>query len=386
MSYWVRYVPVSLILLLLLWMHFRMAGWLASAACVRGSRARRAAVWAVFGVLSGLVCLGAVLGRGRVVQFLEHASWVPWFRALALTWALVSIGVFLALLVWRRLPEFDPARRRLFRASAGAFLAAPFAATAFGVFVQRGDLRVREIELPLPGLPRDLEGLRLVQLTDIHLGPFLSERELARAVDMANEWKGHLALVTGDLITAAGDALDACLNQLSRLRADAGILGCLGNHEVYAGAEDYTAMQGSRLGIEFLRGSSRLLRFGSASVNVAGVDYQPAGRPYLDGARGLLANGAQNILLSHNPDVFPAAAGQGWGLTIAGHTHGGQLNFEIFDQSFNLARFYTPYVYGVYRQARSAIYVSRGIGTVGIPARIGAPPEVACIRLVRAEG
>ncbi|MGB9605203.1 MAG: metallophosphoesterase, partial [Bryobacteraceae bacterium] len=88
---------------------------------------------------------------------------------------------------------------------------------------------------PVTGLPDDLEGLRIAQLTDIHLGPFLSERELARAVAMANEFRPHLAVVTGDLISARSGPLEACLRQLSRLKADAGILGCQGNHEIYAG-------------------------------------------------------------------------------------------------------------------------------------------------------
>jgi len=86
-------------------------------------------------------------------------------------------------------------------------------------------------------------------------------------------------------------------------------------------------------------------------------------------------------LLSHNPDVFDVAARQGWDLTIAGHTHGGQISVEILDQQLSASRFFTPYVYGLYRQGRSSIWVTRGIGTVGVPARIGAPPEVALIKL-----
>jgi predicted MPP superfamily phosphohydrolase len=94
-----------------------------------------------------------------------------------------------------------------------------------------------------------------------------------------------------------------------------------------------------------------------------------------------VAPGAVNVLLSHNPDVFPAAVRQGYNLVIAGHTHGGQVTVEILDQSINAARFFTPYVYGLYRQGNAAAYVTRGIGTIGIPARIGAPPEITLLRL-----
>jgi Predicted phosphohydrolases len=95
----------------------------------------------------------------------------------------------------------------------------------------------------------------------------------------------------------------------------------------------------------------------------------------------LIAPGVTNILLSHNPDVFPVAARQGYDLTIAGHTHGGQVNVEILHRDMNLVRFITPYIYGVYTEGKSSIFVTRGIGTVGVPARLGAPPEVALIRL-----
>ena len=121
-------------------------------------------------------------------------------------------------------------------------------------------------------------------------------------------------------------------------------------------------------------------------MNIAGVDYQKmSARPhYLQGAESMIAPNALNILLSHNPDVFPVAAQQGWDLTLAGHTHGGQVNVEILHQEINLARFYTPYVYGHYRSGNSSIYVTRGIGTIGMPARLGAPPEIAVLRLQKA--
>jgi predicted MPP superfamily phosphohydrolase len=119
-------------------------------------------------------------------------------------------------------------------------------------------------------------------------------------------------------------------------------------------------------------------------LNLAGVDYQRLREPYLEGSGSLIAPGAFNVLLSHNPDVFPVAARQGYGLTVSGHTHGGQVRVEILNADLNVARFYTRYVDGVYRQGGASVFVSRGIGTIGIPARFGAPPEVALLKLVRA--
>jgi len=159
------------------------------------------------------------------------------------------------------------------------------------------------------------------------------------------------------------------------------VLGCLGNHEIYTRTSDYVASHGARIGIDFLRSRARLLRFGDVSINFAGVDYQRFERPYLGGAERLIAPGILNVLLSHNPDVFPVAASQGYDLTIAGHTHGGQVDFEILHQHLNIARVYTPYVAGLYTRGQASVYVSTGLGTIGVPVRIGAPAEVALLRL-----
>jgi uncharacterized protein len=318
----------------------------------------------------------------------------PWLRGAvsggAYLWAFSSTGAYLIHRVWRLLfhrtgaAEFDPERRKFVNAAGNALVTAPIAVAGFGGLVQRTDFHVREVYIPVPNLPRDLHGLRLLQLSDIHLGPFLTERDLARVIDESQNLRPHLAFITGDLISMAGDPLDACLRQIARLRPDAGILGCMGNHEAYAGAQRYAAEQGARLGIDFLRDRARPLRFGAATLNIAGVDYQSIAEPksYLIGAGKLVAPGAVNVLLSHNPDVFPVAARQGFDLTVGGHTHGGQVNVEILHQDLNIARFLTPFVYGHYRLNRASLYVSRGIGTIGLPIRIGAPPEIALLRLI----
>ena len=322
-------------------------------------------------------------------QFNLPAAFEQIAGAVAQIWLFGSTAGYLLYLGWRLLArrvwrsDPDPARRHLIRATGGVLMAAPFALVGYGTFVERLRFRVREVDIPIPHLPGDLVGLRLAQVSDIHLSAFLSEKDLARVIDCANGLRPHVALVTGDLITDAGDPLDACLQQLARLRAEGGILACMGNHEYYARLEDYAERQGARLGIRFLRRQAVPLRFGRGVLNVAGVDYQRSGSHYLHDAERLVLPGACNVLLSHNPDVFPVAARQGYDLTVSGHTHGGQVSVEILHQQVNPARFTTPYVYGLYRE-KAAAYVTRGIGTIGIPARIGAPPEIALLRLRKA--
>jgi len=355
-----------------------------------GSRARSSRLrWAV---VVGLLISWSVLLVGFLLRFARvnryfSAWWPSWGSGIALVWAFLSVLLVAALVISRwglhARPEHNPARRAFLNSARTALFCTPAVVTGYGVFIQRFDLSLREQDLMFPDLPEDLHGLRLVQVTDIHLSPFLSERELARAVDMANETRAHLALVTGDLISTRHDPLDTCLRQLSRLRADAGIFGCLGNHEIYAYAEDYVEEHGARLGHRYLRHRAEPLKFGQATLNLAGVDYQRSGKPYLVGAERMVAPGAFNVLLSHNPDVFPVAARQGYRLTIAGHTHGGQVRVEILRQDLNIARFFTPYVDGLYRRDGAAVFVSRGIGTIGLPVRLGAPPEVNLLRLCR---
>ena len=376
---------------------FTCVQWRISVLCLGAGRARLSGSRLARLRAAVLACDG-LIALGYFCTFYERASraGIPGWIAgpvggAAMSYLLAATAVLVVYEALSRLArklgaDTDPSRRRAIQAGGTALMAAPFAALGYGMFIERLNFHVREVDIPLAGLAADLDGLRVVQLSDIHLSAFLSESDLARVVDAARGLRPQVALVTGDLISSTGDPLDACIRQLARLQADAGVYGCMGNHERYAHVEDYTAIAAKRVGIEFLRGRSRTLRFGGALLNLAGVDYQRVGdrELYLKGAEHMVMPGAANVLLSHNPDVFPVAARQGYHLVVAGHTHGGQVTVEILDQSISAARFFTPYVYGLYGSPRAAVWVTRGIGTIGIPARIGAPPEIALLRLRRA--
>jgi len=313
-------------------------------------------------------------------------------RYLADVWTATAFAAYALLLAggwvrrrWRRNSPSEapasPERRHLLETAASAAVAAPLAIAGYGTYIGRTRFEVKETSLAIPGLPKDLDGIRIAQLTDMHVGPFLSPRELETAVAMANEGKPHIAVVTGDIISQLGDPLDGALDVLARLRADSGVYGCMGNHENYAQCLGYAERYGGRKGIQFLRQDARTLRFGDSLLNLAGVDYQRRTRPYLEGADQLIHPGAVNLLLSHNPDVFPEAEALGYDLVISGHTHGGQVTVEIVEQTVNAGHFFTPYVVGEYRRNNAALYVSRGLGCVNLPMRIGAWPEVSLLKL-----
>jgi predicted MPP superfamily phosphohydrolase len=347
-----------------------------------GSRRNRVLLCGALAVSGAYVSLSMFFSLNRFASLLPARDWLYWLRGMGYLWALGTFAVFAMLMLLNRTPaRFSSERRRILDVAHGVVLASPAVIIGYGVLGERNRFQVKEADIAIPGLAKDLHGLRILQLSDIHMSPFLTEKDLMRVIGMANEAKPHLCVMTGDLITGIHDPIDLCMRHVAKVKADAGIICCNGNHEIFAQAEAHTKEYGARLGMNFLRHEKTTLRFGSAKMNIAGVDYQRFHAPYLVGMEKLVEPDAFNLLLSHNPDVFPVAARQGYQLTLAGHTHGGQITVEILEQYANVARFFTPYVYGRYEQDGASIYVTRGIGTVGVPARIGATPEITVVRL-----
>ncbi len=295
-------------------------------------------------------------------------------------------------------PPANPARRRFFRTAAYAAGAAPFAAALYGFIDERFDYVLHRVEVPIPRLPAALDGLRITQLSDIHISSFMSRHQVRRAVDMANRLGGDLAVVTGDLLTGRGDPLDDCVAELSRLRAPLGVWGCNGNHEIYAHVQEKAAELFRSYGMTMLRQNNAQITWRNASFNLIGVDYQrePAfssGYAHmLPDVETLLRRDRPNILLSHNPNSFYRASQLGIELSLAGHTHGGQVRVEILDHGVSPASFITDYIAGLYRRpaalagsagssSYASLYVNRGLGTIGIPVRLGVPPEITLLTL-----
>lgn len=297
----------------------------------------------------------------------------------------------------------DPGRRHFFKTATAVAGAAPFLGAVYGFASERLNYQIRRVEIPLANLPDTLDGMKIAQLSDIHLSGYISRDDVRRAVDMANELAPDLSVVTGDFITSAGDPLAECIEEIRKLAAPLGVYGCNGNHEIYAKAEDAAQQFFAQAGMKLLRGENATIEFRGAQLNLIGVDYQrergPGGKRIqtLAGAEKLVRRDMPNILLSHNPNSFDRAAELGIELSLAGHTHGGQVQVEILDHRLSPARFITNYIAGLYTrplgvaantQAPSAkhsqLYVNRGLGTVGAPVRLGVPPEITLITLRRA--
>ena len=316
-------------------------------------------------------------------------------------WVVCSLVAFLlAILLWpiRRVARStralgSPGRRQFLERSASAVVAAPFVAGAYGLFYGRLNLEVTAQRIRLARLPKAFAGFRIAQLSDIHIGPFMTEYQMRKYVRIANELKPDLIALTGDFVTWDASTQWAVVNALTGLHAPFGIFGCLGNHEAWSHTEDSITRMLQQVGIRILRRENVRVSTHGESFNLIGGDFETrrhmvpgnekfVGR-YLEGVESLVAPGMANILMSHNPDTFDRAAEMGIDLSLAGHTHGGQVALEFVSPEIAPSRLVTPYVAGWFQKPGGQLYVNRGIGTIGVPIRIGAPPEITVYELSR---
>lgn len=324
----------------------------------------------------------------------------PW----ATVWALGSTGAALVILVTRGLRRFrghadgssiDLSRRNFLATGARALAAVPFAVSGYGVFHERRRFEIESFDLPIAGLSSALDRLTIVQLTDIHVGPFMPEDEVEAFVEATNRLEPDLVALTGDFVSLRREEVLPCARALGKLKARRGVYACLGNHDFYTGAEDELVREMARRGIVVLRNQARSIRIGNSSLSVLGIDDLRSGEPNLAGALAQVGKDADEIrvLLSHRPEIFPEAARGSVEVVLAGHYHGGQVK-PLPGSDVSLARLLTRYAEGMFqlrlgpKDGRapkvSTLFVSRGVGITALPVRINCPPQIAHLVLRKA--
>lgn len=276
----------------------------------------------------------------------------------------------------------DPERRtflsRIIATTAGM---AAFGLAGSGVASALGEVQVRPVRVALRRLPDALSGFRIVQISDVHIGPTIGGAWLGSIVARINDLAPDLIVITGDLVDGSVEQLREHVAPLGLLSARHGVYFVTGNHEYYSGADAWIAELG-RLGIRVLRNERVTIGHGSASFDLAGVDdwtarnFDRGHGPDLAKALQGWDRGRELVLLAHQPKQIIEAAAHGVGLQLSGHTHGGQ----IFPGNI-LARLAQPYIAGLARHGDTQIYVSRGTGYWGPPMRVGAPAEITLIAL-----
>jgi uncharacterized protein len=278
----------------------------------------------------------------------------------------------------------DPSRRAVLGGMVNFGMVGTAASLAGVGFAQARSLpEVVEIEVPIEGLPEAAEGFRIVQLTDVHIGPTIRRDFLEQVVELTNGLEPDLVAITGDLVDGYVPQLAEHVAPLSRLRARHGSFFVTGNHEYYWDGPAWCE-EVQRLGLTVLCNEHRVIEHEGARLLVAGATDVQAGRgvPGHASDPATAREGAPpcdvDILLAHQPRSIYAAAKAGYDLQISGHTHGGQY----FPTNL-LVHLVQPYVAGLHLHERTLIYVSRGTGYWGPPMRVGAPHEITLLRLVR---
>jgi predicted MPP superfamily phosphohydrolase len=276
----------------------------------------------------------------------------------------------------------------------GGRIGAVIIAITLGVFIAFGYLGanalvVREVVAELPDLPPSFDGFRIVQLTDLHIGPHLPRKRLERIASEVSAMQPHMIVVTGDIVDDRSEDLEVYASVFGALTAPHGVFLIPGNHDIYAGwpAVERRLRRGD-LGTLLVNESRDITRDGS-TITVVGTG-DPAGRGFPDAnvapdiAKSLsgIPPGRTIIALAHNPSLFEALANGGVALTLSGHTHWGQVALPA--AGWSMAGMFLEDAMGINTRGRSLLYISPGTGYWGIPFRIGAIGEITLVTLRQA--
>lgn len=292
---------------------------------------------------------------------------------------------------------FLPRRRFLYMAGMAA---AGYAASAstLSAMDATDDFRIEQAVIKIPNLPEKLKGTTIALITDIHSSVFMTREEMDRYVAVMNGLKADIAVVAGDFVNSKLREVYPFAESFTALKAPLGVYGVTGNHDYYTGDIETVAKEVQDCGIRLLRNENLVIEKNGEKLFLLGMDdgniYDV--KPYLESGaspRGTIENmlkgipdGAPKIFVCHKPYPFEEYSSLGVDLMLSGHTHGGQVVIAQLDNvNLSFATLASRYVAGLYkaRSSRTAqLYVSRGVGTVGLPLRLNCPPEVTRIVLV----
>jgi uncharacterized protein len=239
---------------------------------------------------------------------------------------------------------------------------------------------VRSVDIPIRDLSPALAGLRIVQISDLHVGPTIGAGYVNRVVDLANDLRPDIVALTGDVVDGTIAELASAVACLARLKGR--VYFVPGNHEYYWNAAAW-CQHFATLGTTVLNNSQTAFHHGGAKVHVGGIADSAAGHfdkdnpPDIDAARPGSDGAAFKLLLAHRPETASKAAAAGFHLQLSGHTHGGQF----FPWTW-VIRFFHRHYLGLSKVGDTWIYVSPGTGTWGPPVRLGTKPEITLLRLV----
>ena len=279
------------------------------------------------------------------------------------------------------LPQNHDRRRFLMTGMNYGIIATAGIFTAYGFAEAKQIPDIKEVTIPVAGLPPDLDGFRIVQITDIHVSHTIRRPFVEKVVDVANSLDADIIALTGDLVDGSVARLETDVAPIGKLMSRYGNYFVTGNHEYYSGVDEWLRKI-KRLGFTVLLNEHRIIHHRQGRLLLAGVtDYRGGNFSQLhrsDPQRAVRNAPPADIkiLLAHQPKSIFDAAKAGFDVQISGHTHGGQ--FFPWNLAVGLDQ---PFVAGLHKHGNTRIYVSRGAGYWGPPVRVGSPSEITLIKL-----
>lgn len=362
-----------------------------------------AVIFIVFNIPWGIVAVrmfsGSLWGISRTLYI---APWIAWQFLGWIFCGLVCVYLLGKAVWWlggwavrkmRRSPTTEPlnrptdlSRRQFLIRATYAYGAVGVALSGYGIWNAERLPVITRRTLLFPDLPPGLNGIRIAHLSDVHAGVHMSEDKMREIVAQTNALGADLILQTGDMIDISQSFIPDYVRAFRDLHAPLGVVTVLGNHDRYTGQD--AVIKGVRdAGQVFVKNGVHVIERGGAALALVGIDDPRNWRADdpqdddIDAALRLTppAKDAFRILLAHRPGAFDGAAPRAVPLTLAGHIHGGQFYLPVI--GWSPGRLITKYVMGHFTQGNSQLYVSRGIGVVGVPLRVFVPPEIALFEL-----
>lgn len=308
---------------------------------------------------------------------------------MALSWVLFTlIGAFYCMILFTAVTDIasisfgllspDTPLATINKWTFVSVLALTFGSTVIGVVQAVSPPVVEKVDIPIRNLPQELDGYKIVQLSDLHVGPLINKSFVTRVTRMVNELNPDLVTLTGDFADGRVSLLKKDLAPLNNIPAPKYFI--MGNHEYYWHPEEWIQLYRD-MGIHVLLNSHDVIRKGDAKLVIAGTEDYSQGKKRANPALALqdAPQDAVTVLLAHQPSDYPRAAALGVNLQLSGHTHGGQFF------PWNLVvRFFHRYFTGLNAHEGMWIYINRGTGFWGTPLRTFVPPEITLLTLRRA--
>lgn len=340
--------------------------------------------------LSNVVTLALLpaLARGTASGYRVGRFWLVGSLGALISGPPLALGFALFTpLIW----VHRPVGETLLVASGFAAIALGFGSMFWGWLVGQRRVEVERLDLPLRGLPDALSGLRVAQISDLHIGMQLRAPLLRQLLARVNALEADLIVITGDIFDFDPRYIEEGCRELAVLEAPLGVFAVLGNHDAYTGADAVARGLEAWTQIRLLRDAWVRLDLEGGAIALVGAEDPGHGWNDRDATHDALARLAGEIpadlarvLLIHRPSWFGQAARLGFPLALAGHTHGGQIALPRPGQHHNISRLISRWTRGLFRDPDSGaiLYVNRGLGVAGPPVRLNCAREISLLRLI----